>query len=615
MQPQAAASVNSSLARRLTRLTGWLALQTLAVALVYPALPKDPDGGVLWGYSASVLALSGLCLLTAAFLAFAFFRFRRNPPLRLAAFLHRHTLAIFLIGLALTLLVGWFWLIGLPANPDHALNRYTARLLPALIGALLAALEIALFVWLAGDAQYRTRLAHWLRPLSLAPQADSRPRAWFTALLLLAFAALQALRAAHTSAANIIGDSGDYLYLAGLPLHSPDFYAAFRPWGAALLYKLTGPSPQTILWAQTALHALCWSALAVWTARSLRNRRVSGAALAILLLFALSPTLDSWNAVILSESLSLSVLALLTGLWIDAVSRWSWWKTLPLLLVSFLWMNVRETNAYLALALAAMLIGLAVLLRRQKMYAVLGAALIGLYFLTSTALCIYPRWSFPLLNVLGKRILPVEENVQYFRRQGMPLSPALMSLSGQWANGKDFAFLNSEELRPFQKWLFEDGRNAYLRYMLDHWPQTFFRGPFDERRTLLAPDVRAYPPASYAPALPAWLSAVVFPDVWPAAQIGLAAALLAAALISGAWKQRAAVAVGAVLLLLDYPHLLVVWNGDAMEMARHAVVAAVQFHLAVWLLIFGLADVLLDSRSRRPGWIPFRKTKVNSHEP
>lgn len=601
------------MAGRLTRLTGWLALQTLAVALAYPALPRDPDSAVLWGLSRSMLVLSGLCLLAAACLAFAFLRFRRNPPLRLAAFIHRHTLAIFFISLALTLLDGWFWLIWSPANPEHALQHYTARLLPVLIGALLTALELALFAWFAGDARYRTRLAHWLRPLSLAPQADARPRAWFYALFL-AFTALQALRAARTGAANSIGDSGDYLYLAGLPLNSPEFYAAFRPWGTALLYKLTGPSPQVILWAQVALHGLCWGALAYWSARSLRNRWLSGAALVVLLLFALSPTLEAWTAVILSESLSLSVLALLTGLWINAVARWAWWKTLPLLLVSFLWMNVRETNAYLALALAALLILLAVLLRRQKMYAVLGAALIGLYFLSSTALCSYPRWSFPLLNVLGKRILPVEENVRYFQRQGMPVSPALMSLSGQWANGKDFAFLNSEELRPFQKWLFEDGRSAYLRYMLDHWPQTFFSGLFGDRQTLLAPDVRAYPPATYAPALPGWLSTLVFPDVWPGAQIGLAVALLIAVLGTGAWKRRAAAAVGAALLLLDYPHLLVVWNGDAMEMARHAVVAAVQFHLAVWLLIFGLADMLLEDY-HLDNWILKKKAKVHPNEP
>ena len=43
-------------------------------------------------------------------------------------------------------------------------------------------------------------------------------------------------------------------------------------------------------------------------------------------------------------------------------------------------------------------------------------------------------------------------------------------------------------------------------------------------------------------------------------------------------------------LLLAIPHLSLIWHGDALDVARHAVIANVQFHLGVWLLIILYLD-------------------------
>jgi hypothetical protein len=49
-------------------------------------------------------------------------------------------------------------------------------------------------------------------------------------------------------------------------------------------------------------------------------------------------------------------------------------------------------------------------------------------------------------------------------------------------------------------------------------------------------------------------------------------------------------------LLLSIPHLYLVWHGDALDVDRHAVLANLQFHLGVWLLIILFVDRVTTNR-------------------
>jgi hypothetical protein len=60
------------------------------------------------------------------------------------------------------------------------------------------------------------------------------------------------------------------------------------------------------------------------------------------------------------------------------------------------------------------------------------------------------RWGLPFFNVLGQRVLPIPERTTCLAELGMPVTPALMRLSGKWGSSENLAFYNDPELQGFR---------------------------------------------------------------------------------------------------------------------------------------------------------------------
>jgi hypothetical protein len=60
------------------------------------------------------------------------------------------------------------------------------------------------------------------------------------------------------------------------------------------------------------------------------------------------------------------------------------------------------------------------------------------------------------------------------------------------------------------------------------------------------------------------------------------------------------------LIVLAFPHALIVWHGDPAGMDRHAVAIGVQLRLAAWMLLLVFADV---------GWSAFRSRRATPSRP
>jgi hypothetical protein len=68
-------------------------------------------------------------------------------------------------------------------------------------------------------------------------------------------------------------DSIDYIFPAeNYGWTEPGLWTHTKPWGAAVLYKLTGSSPVTIAAVQTILSVLAWLLLASVFSRIIRSR-------------------------------------------------------------------------------------------------------------------------------------------------------------------------------------------------------------------------------------------------------------------------------------------------------------------------------------------------------
>ncbi len=445
-------------------------------------------------------------------------------------------------------------------------------------------------------------------PAGIQPQARRLHFSLLFLLCLLIFNAYATMRLAGLAAApgaTLRTDSSDYLTIAAIPIWDINFWTHTRSMAAPLIYKLVSGRAESIPLLQTLVSVAGWGLLAASLARRMRAGWLKAAAFAAVLLFSLSADITQWDSVVMSESLSLSFLALWVAAWLWLLDGWHPLAMAAVAVVGFLFVFTREVNAYLGLAAGVILIGAYLwkrhaarfdegdeLLRRQKALA-LGLALAAIFALNAPLSARGERWVFPLLNVIAQRILPSEEFTRFFTSRGMPVNSTLRSLEGQWGNSQDSAFYNSDQLRGFQAWLYREGRVSYYDFLFSHLGWTL-ADPVRNAGALLSPQVRNFGPEDYQGALPGWVEEMIYPEassVWAFVWLGLTVGMLAAVAVQRR-KMHPAWLAGAAAVALVYPHAALVYQGDVMEMARHAVGVAVQARLGVWLTLAFALDGL-----------------------
>jgi hypothetical protein len=429
------------------------------------------------------------------------------------------------------------------------------------------------------------RLAPWL--------ARSGP------YLLIFFLAYLGLRVASMSAIEepfVTFDSRIYLRLAGLPLWAPRFWAGERPWTTPLAFKLVGLDLRWILWFHVALSVACWTALAATLARHLQAPPLRLAAWGIVLLFSMASDILIWDGNIMSESVSLSLSALLVALWLRLIERWRWPTAMLLMLTVLLWAFTRDPNAWLLL-MAAGLCALAGAVRRSARRHLVIAGFLAVCFVASlTGSNLASRWLVPFLNIVGHRILPHPERVAAFEQFGMPATQALMRRTGKSAWSDGWAFFNDPGLLSFWAWVNERGRSSYVQYLVTH-PVATLVDPLRDLDGVISPDFHRWPPRGFSPVLFGLADALYVRRgalLWVLA----GAALGVAALVTMRRRWDVRLLVPVALVGLVYPYWVFVWQADPTSIDRHSLPIGVQLRLGVWMLALVLADMAWSGR----GW-------------
>lgn len=451
----------------------------------------------------------------------------------------------------------------------------------------------------------------WVFLLVILPHARARmSEAWFPAYqedyfplkandkrlfvvligISLAYLFVQIGAAMRVPQAVELGDTTSYLEGAGMPLSDPAFFSERRPWGILLIYKVLGVSLTAIGFAQLAFSTFAWLFLAWILVGSLRSSAVKILGHVFVLGISLSPTVQAWNHAGLSESFSISVLILILALLMGLLQRWRLFFFLPLVFFFALWVSIYEAHLYLGLLIAITLFLLGLIKKNYRTFLILSfciASMLGINYHLSSLYAL-PRWALPVAEVITKRILPVPEYREYFSSQGMPLSPELMALSGRWAHSDNYAILNHPRLRPFSRWLFRDGRTIYTRFLITH-PIYTLTLPWLNINEMLAADFSHLIPA-YRPALPAMINEFFFPIRWFWVYLGISLLLFVFIL----WKLRKEKSrvfwLIALFFVFSIPSLYLAWHADALDLARHAAIANVQFHLGMGLLVLFYLD-------------------------
>ena len=384
----------------------------------------------------------------------------------------------------------------------------------------------------------------------------------------------------------VMVDSQDYLYNASTPLNF-DFFCFSKPAGVALVYKMLAQDLDAIVRFQRLFSLISWLAFAWACVLALPDTTIRPVFFSGILLYSLTGDITAWDAVIMSESISLSLMLLFLAAAIYFFTRPAWRGLLPVCLFGAAWALVKESNALLLFLTAILFLAAGVLLFRRRRLLWAGAFLCLVFMTVQGFSNLGERWKFPMLNVIGHRVLVDPQALDFFEAHGMPVDEALMQMQYAWGNSQGSAFLNSPELRPFQTWFHAHARGTYMQYLLRH--------PLESLREPLMHLDQVFPRPVEGKA------ASILPGIW----IGLVAVGVLTTFIL-AWSGRGGPLAWPVFfwLLLVIPHMWIVWNGDVMEMARHAFQLRVHVALATGLaLLVGLRAWQTDKPGSR-GWWP-----------
>ncbi|MCU1352796.1 MAG: hypothetical protein JWM05_2005 [Acidimicrobiales bacterium] len=381
-------------------------------------------------------------------------------------------------------------------------------------------------------------------------------------------------------------DSLDYLDASRLPMISLERWAGLRPMATPALLSVLDQNTGAFMHVQSSIAAVCWALLAGAVAACLPSGWRRWAAALIVVVLSCITSITMWDQSVLSESLALSLLALVVAATLALERGVTPWRIAGLLAAVAAWASVRDSHATVVL-LAAVVVAVWLAIRRPRTWRpmlvlVAGLAVIGAAVTWSASHG--HRDAQPVEHVLAARVLPFPDRVHWFADHGMPQADALGALAPIHAGGRApfTAVPPDPEYAPWRAWLRAHGRSTLVAWSLTH-PSYLWSEPLHSpERVFNNADghLDFYRPASFR----------ATPLAWPHRShvtwwlVGASVALFAVAVWRRTWRSPLAL-TGALLVVTAAPHAAVVWHSDGMESARHLVVPGVQLRIGVVLLL------------------------------
>jgi hypothetical protein len=377
--------------------------------------------------------------------------------------------------------------------------------------------------------------------------------------------------AAFEGDAETWSDTATYLDQADSSPLRLDFYAGARAVTTPAVWKVVG-NEAAIPIVQLILSIAAWTFLAYAAARTLRSSRgVAAAAVVAILGFSLSAEVSHWDDDLLSESLNLSLLAATVAAGLLVVERPSRGRVAGFLVVTALWVFVRDSNAYALLPFIVLAAIVAVARPRLRRPAAACAVALTCLFGLSV-------WS---ASHGLRALLPANDAVLQRLAKEDPSARSWLDAHGYQAYAPSSI-------------------GVYRSYLLAHPWQTL-RAPFRNRPTyapfssenrldaLYAPEVRGYDRKEYAYRFPRVVQDVFtfrsLPELAIVLILAAGALWLAVRRLSRIWTLLTAATVAAAVLL----QVFVVWHASGQEIDRHAFGAAVFLRLGLWSALLAAA--------------------------
>jgi hypothetical protein len=401
-------------------------------------------------------------------------------------------------------------------------------------------------------------------------------------------------------------DGVDFLRVSRQSLLSGRFWGASRAPTFPLLLRVL---PGHVHWArltQVAIAAGCWAFLSVVLSSKMRTTAGRVVVFAGVLLLSATVQVTIWNGMAMAESLAMSLLAASLATVLLVPARWSWSGLCALVIVGTLFVFVRDTNALLALVVAAAM-SAGVALRRVPRRALVAAVLLVLVsFGAMASSSAGDRWLQPLHHVVKDRVVVSRSATEWFEDRGMPDADLVRTPAAN-----DYVrygvFWRDPRFRDYLDWLRTDGRAALLTYMARH-PSFLGKGRFAAPSTWAgpSPSVRSYQGyLGTSPAFGSVINALVWPESpWIVFPLELLA--VAVGLVVAVWdrERRVIASFGVASVVLGMALVVAAANLDTAETPRHVIVPMAMARIGVLAaLAAGIEAAATKTRNLR-GHVP-----------
>lgn len=436
------------------------------------------------------------------------------------------------------------------------------------------------------------------------------------------------LKASYLSidAPRVFRDSTSYVVAAQEPISSATFWAGQRSFTLPLFLKALGTNLEnfqtpeklrTIARVQTLLSAASWLLLALALIKTTTSRWFHVLLFGGVLFFSLSLEIGLWDALLLSESLSFSLFALLMAAWVwmltvlPAIRKgWVRWAGIAItFVISLFYTFVRDSNIYFILIAGGVLVLAWLLDTRMRPFrreAWVFAGLMALLFLLqNVSMNSGNRWQIFMYDHLAVRFLKDPGATEFFVRNGMPMSDLLMKTTQMSGVEYQKTFIEAPEMQPVRDWVNQDSKMVYIRYLLSNPVKTFWE-PWENAGKLINGSNLEYRSPAYGVA-PAPEKLVQLNNLFFNHQTLVVLILVLAALWSVVdylyWRKNPVWVITAGLILSLYPFMFLIWHAEPLEIERHAAQLGIQLRFGGWLALafwgeraFGLLEKRLGKR-------------------
>jgi hypothetical protein len=407
---------------------------------------------------------------------------------------------------------------------------------------------------------------------------------------------------------RIFNDTPSYIQTAQSSINSLEFWAGERTFTLPLLYKLNGLNLKNFYLTdnlkrigdvQTWISMASWIALGLALAANMRRKWLGPLAFGLVLFFSLSLEISLWDRLMLSESISFSMFALLVAAWMFLElmpGRWLRKSTsgrmstsgqmsisgthlvgyiylVVLCLISVLFSFARDSNIYF-LAISAGFFALMLLVRRtrpetRKYYLIYVIFIAALFFAQNISFQRGDRWVPHVYDNLASRIVADPQGLAYFKAAGMPVNEKLLKTPYQTHPEINIVFGEDPDMQPLRDWVMLKGQSTYFRYIITH-PAVSILAPIRNFKKILNGGNLEYrwPRYPYQPVPPriSSLDNNMYPRQW------WELAIILGLVLAGGWL--------------------------------HLIQLGVQFRLAGWMALILLVDRLLVSFSQIGSTLP-----------